>query len=104
MCKYVNIIDTFDTHTRVQEHKQNLQLAAKENGHVAIYSCGWDPGLFSLIRALTSAIFNCSPYTFWGKGVSQGHSEALRNIKGIKDAIQFTIPNKDVIKKLKSPS
>lgn len=102
MCKYFNVIDTFDTHARIQEHKKNLEQVSKESGKVAIYSCGWDPGIFSLIRALSSSIFKNSPNTLWGKGVSQGHSEALRNIAGIKDAIQFTVPNKEIIKRLRT--
>ena len=104
MCKYFNIIDTFDTHAKIKQHRQNLETVAKESGNVAIYSCGWDPGLFSLLRALSFAIFDRNPITFWGKGVSQGHSETLRNIQGIKDAIQFTIPRKDVVRQLKNNS
>lgn len=91
--QYFDIVDTFDTHARIEEHKKNLQNVANLYGHRAIYSCGWDPGVFSLMRCLSGSIFNDKPETFWGKGVSQGHSEALRNIPGIKDAIQFTIPN-----------
>ncbi len=101
MCKYFNIVDTFDTHAKIAEHKNALEKVAKSSGHVAIYSCGWDPGLFSLIRGLAASIFENSPQTFWGKGVSQGHSEALRNISGIKDALQFTVPNKEILKKIK---
>lgn len=101
MCKHFNIIDTFDTHAKIAEHKKTLQKIAKASGHVAIYSCGWDPGLFSVIRALATSVFQTSPQTFWGKGVSQGHSEALRNIAGIKDAIQFTVPNKAVLSAVK---
>lgn len=100
MCKYFNVIDTFDTHAKINQHKSNLDAVAKESGNVAIYSCGWDPGIFSLIRALSFSIFNTSPTTLWGKGVSQGHSEALRNIPGIIDAIQFTVPNKEIVRKI----
>lgn len=96
MLKYFNIIDTFDTHARILEHGKKLDEIGKKYGHTAIYSCGWDPGLFSLIRAILSDVFDANPYTFWGKGVSQGHSEALRNIPGIRDAIQFTVPNKEI--------
>ncbi len=102
MCKYFNIIDTFDTHASIQSHRQALDKVAKESGHVAIYSCGWDPGLFSMIRGLSNGVFKTAPKTFWGKGVSQGHSEALRNIPGILDAIQFTVPNSEAIKKCQS--
>lgn len=102
MCKHFNVIDTFDTHAKIETHKQNLEKVAKESGHVAIYSCGWDPGIFSLIRGLSKSIFTTTPQTFWGKGVSQGHSEALRNIKGIADAIQFTVPNQKILQQMKS--
>ena len=102
MCKFFNIIDTFDTHASIAKHRENLDSVAKESGKVAIYSCGWDPGIFSLLRALAFSIFKNAPTTLWGKGVSQGHSEALRNIQGVKDAIQFTVPNKDVLRRLKN--
>lgn len=101
MLKYFDIIDTFDTHARIELHKSNLEKMAKRYGHTAIYSCGWDPGLFSLIRTLASNIFEQPPQTFWGKGVSQGHSEALRNIRGVSDAIQFTFPNKGILNAVK---
>lgn len=103
MLRYFNIIDTFDTHSRIKEHGENLDNAAKKYNHTAIYSCGWDPGLFSVIRAIFSNVFDSTPYTFWGKGVSQGHSEALRNIPGVLDAIQFTVPNNDAKKQVFSP-
>lgn len=96
MLKLFNIIDTFDTHARIEEHKKNLQSVARASGKTAIYSCGWDPGLFSIARVLSRNIFDHAPQTFWGEGVSQGHSEALRNIRGVKDAIQFTVPQKKV--------
>lgn len=97
MVKYFNIIDSFDTHAKILEHKTNLQQAANQSGKVAIYSCGWDPGIFSLMRTLFAAVLNVKAHTFWGKGVSQGHSQALRNIDGVADAIQFTIPNKQIL-------
>ena len=100
MLQYFDIIDTFDTHAKISQHKQNLQKVAKKFKHSAIYSCGWDPGLFSMARVLFSNIFSVNPQTFWGRGVSQGHSEALRNIKGVKDAIQFTVPNEEILKKV----
>lgn len=93
--QYFDIIDTFDTHSRIQQHSEKLNDIGIKFGHSAIYSCGWDPGLFSLIRSIYANIFDSEPYTFWGKGVSQGHSEALRNILGIADAIQFTVPNEE---------
>ncbi len=102
MLKYFDIIDTFDTHAKIREHSEKLQEMCEKYHHKAIYSCGWDPGVFSLMRVLLANIFNSKPQTFWGEGVSQGHSEALRNIKGVKDAIQFTVPNQDVLEKVKN--
>ena len=91
--KMFNVIDSFDTHARIPEHFANVDKAAKENGHVGIISVGWDPGMFSLNRMYANAILtNGNDYTFWGKGVSQGHSDAVRRIKGVKDAKQYTIP------------
>lgn len=91
--KYFNVIDSFDTHARIPEHFANVDRAAKENGHVAMISCGWDPGMFSIMRLYGSAILpEGSDYTFWGKGVSQGHSDAIRRVKGVKNGKQYTIP------------
>jgi len=91
--KYFNVIDSFDTHARIPEHFANVDKVAKENGHVALISCGWDPGMFSLMRLYGSSVLpEGSDYTFWGKGVSQGHSDALRRIEGVKNAKQYTIP------------
>lgn len=91
--KYFNVIDSFDTHARIPEHYANVDAAAKENNHIGIISAGWDPGMFSLNRLYANAILpEGSDYTFWGKGVSQGHSDALRRIEGVKDAKQYTIP------------
>ena len=91
--KMFNVIDSFDTHARIPEHFANVDAAAKEGGHVGIISVGWDPGMFSLNRLYANAILpGGSDYTFWGKGVSQGHSDAIRRIKGVKDARQYTIP------------
>lgn len=88
-----NVIDSFDTHARIPEHFANVDAAAKEGGHVGIISVGWDPGMFSLNRMYANAILpQGSDYTFWGKGVSQGHSDAIRRIPGVKDARQYTIP------------
>lgn len=101
MLKYFNIIDTFDTHALIKQHFDTLKQVSLKSNKTAIYSCGWDPGLFSLMRALNFGVFGSSGQTFWGKGVSQGHSEALRNIKGVKDAIQFTVPNKLLLKETK---
>lgn len=91
--KYFNVIDSFDTHARIPEHFANVDAAAKANHHVGIISVGWDPGMFSLNRLYANAILpEGNDYTFWGKGVSQGHSDALRRISGVKDAKQYTIP------------
>ena len=88
-----NVIDSFDTHAKIPEHFAKVDAAAKNSNHVAIISVGWDPGLFSLARAYGNAILpNGKDYTFWGKGVSQGHSDAVRRIKGVKNAKQYTIP------------
>ncbi|MCF0133621.1 MAG: diaminopimelate dehydrogenase [Blautia sp.] len=91
--KYFNVIDSFDTHARIPEHFASVDKAASENGNIGIISVGWDPGMFSLNRLYANAILtNGEDYTFWGKGVSQGHSDAVRRIAGVKDAKQYTIP------------
>lgn len=91
--KYFNVIDSFDTHARIPEHFANVDKAAKDNGHIALISCGWDPGMFSLMRLYGNCVLpDGHDYTFWGKGVSQGHSDAIRRIKGVKDGKQYTIP------------
>lgn len=91
--KMFNAIDSFDTHARIPEHFANVDAAAKEGGHVGIISVGWDPGMFSLNRLYANAILpDGKDYTFWGKGVSQGHSDAIRRVEGVKDGKQYTIP------------
>ncbi len=91
--KYFNIVDSFDTHAKIPEHFARVDQAAKEGGNVAMISVGWDPGMFSLNRLYAGAILREGrDYTFWGKGVSQGHSDAIRRIPGVKDAKQYTIP------------
>ena len=88
-----NVVDSFDTHARIPEHFANVDAAAKKNGHVGIISVGWDPGMFSLNRMYANAILpEGRDYTFWGKGVSQGHSDAIRRVEGVKDGKQYTIP------------
>lgn len=88
-----NVVDSFDTHAKIPEHFANVDAAAKEGGNVGIISVGWDPGMFSLNRMYANAILpEGRDYTFWGKGVSQGHSDAIRRIEGVKDAKQYTIP------------
>ena len=91
--KYFNVIDSFDTHARIPEHFAAVDAAARESGNVAMISVGWDPGMFSLMRLLGGTILpEGKDYTFWGKGVSQGHSDAIRRIEGVIDARQYTIP------------
>lgn len=91
--KLFNVIDSFDTHARIPEHFANVDAAAKASGKVGIISVGWDPGMFSLLRMISDAVLpEGNHYTFWGRGVSQGHSDAIRRIEGVKDARQYTIP------------
>ena len=91
--KMFNVVDSFDTHAKIPEHFTNVDKAAKEAGKIGIISIGWDPGLFSLNRMYANAILtDGKDYTFWGKGVSQGHSDAVRRIDGVLDARQYTIP------------
>ena len=101
--KYFNVIDSFDTHARIPEHFADVDKAAKESGHLGIISVGWDPGLFSLARVYSNAILpDGKDYTFWGKGVSQGHSDAIRRIKGVKDAKQYTVPVESALEAVRS--
>ena len=101
--KYFNVIDSFDTHHNIPAHFANVDASAKEGGHVAMISVGWDPGLFSLARAYAGSILpNGKDYTFWGKGVSQGHSDAVRRIEGVANAKQYTIPCEDALEAVRS--
>ena len=101
--KYFNVIDSFDTHAKIPEHFANVDAAAQANGHVGIISVGWDPGMFSLNRLYANAILSeGSDYTFWGKGVSQGHSDAIRRIEGVKDARQYTVPVPEALEKVRN--
>ncbi|MBQ1186625.1 MAG: diaminopimelate dehydrogenase [Clostridia bacterium] len=93
LAKNFTVIDSFDTHAKIPEHFANVDAAAKLGSNVAVISCGWDPGMFSLNRLYASAVLpSGKDYTFWGKGVSQGHSDAIRRIDGVLDAKQYTIP------------
>ncbi len=93
LAKNFNVIDSFDTHANIPVHFAAVDEAAKANGNTAMISVGWDPGMFSLIRAYSSAVLpNGKDYTFWGKGVSQGHSDAIRRIEGVANAKQYTVP------------
>lgn len=101
--KMFNVIDSFDTHARIPEHFANVDKAASESNHVGIISVGWDPGMFSLNRMYANAILtNGKDYTFWGKGVSQGHSDAIRRIGGVKDGKQYTIPVEAALEAVRS--
>ena len=103
--KMFNIVDSFDTHARIPEHFANVDASAKEAGKVGIISVGWDPGMFSLNRMYANAILpEGKDYTFWGKGVSQGHSDAIRRIPGVKDAKQYTVPIEEAVEEVRSGS
>ena len=96
-----NTIDSFDTHAKIPEHLKNVDAQCQKSGRIAIISVGWDPGMFSLNRMYSNAILpNGNDYTFWGKGVSQGHSDAVRRIDGVIDARQYTIPVDDAVAKV----
>ena len=92
--EHFDCINTFDTHEKIIDEYKKLNEIAKKNQHILIMSCGWDPGLFSIIRATMYAISLNKSTTFWGRGISMGHSDALRNIPNVIDAIEFTVPNK----------
>lgn len=103
IASYFNVIDSFDTHAKIPEHFANVDKAAKNAGTTAIISVGWDPGMFSLNRLYASCILpDGADYTFWGKGVSQGHSDAIRRIEGVKDARQYTIPVQSALDAVRS--
>ena len=100
-----NTIDSFDTHARIPEYFENVDGAAKAGGRIAVISVGWDPGMFSLNRLYAEAVLpqGCT-YTFWGKGVSQGHSDAIRRVEGVKNAIQYTVPVEEAVERVRSGS
>ena len=101
--KWFNVVDSFDTHAKIPEHFANVDAAAKAAGKVGIISVGWDPGMFSLNRMYANAILpNGKDYTFWGKGVSQGHSDAIRRVEGVKNGKQYTIPVEAALKAVRS--
>ena len=98
-----NVVDSFDTHARIPEHFRNVDEASKKAGKISVISIGWDPGLFSLNRVLGDAILPGSRnYTFWGKGVSQGHSDAIRRVPGVKNGKQYTIPVPEALEAVRS--
>lgn len=95
------LIDCYDNHTELKNYVEQMDALSKQNKKVCLCAFGWDPGLFSFIRGLSSSL-NLLPFTFWGKGISQGHTQAIKNISGVEDAIQFTVPNKHKIRKIKN--
>ncbi len=103
--KYFNVVDSFDTHAKIPEHFEAVDSAAKSANNIAVISCGWDPGMFSLNRLYAGTILpDGKDYTFWGKGVSQGHSDAIRRIDGVVDAKQYTIPIDSALQAVRSGS
>ena len=103
--KMFNVIDSFDTHANIPTHFAAVDAAAKEGGKIAMISLGWDPGMFSVMRLYDTAILgNGSTYTFWGKGVSQGHSDAIRRVPGVKNGKQYTIPVPEALEAVRSGS
>lgn len=103
VCSMFNTVDSYDTHAKIQEYFASMEETAKSSNTLALISCGWDPGLFSLNRSLLESILpNGENYVFYGRGLSQGHSDAIRRIKGVKNAIQYTIPYKDSVQKVRN--
>ncbi|MBQ6826127.1 MAG: diaminopimelate dehydrogenase [Clostridia bacterium] len=103
MAEMFTVVDSFDTHAKIPEHFKNVDEASKKGGNVALISAGWDPGMFSLNRLYASAILSeGKDYTFWGKGISQGHSDAIRRIEGVKNAKQYTIPIEAALEAVRS--
>lgn len=98
-----NTVDSFDTHAKIPEYFDAVDRSAQRSGHTALISVGWDPGLFSINRLYGEAVLpNGAGYTFWGKGLSQGHSDALRRVPGVKGAVQYTIPSPEAIERVRS--
>ncbi|MBR7164926.1 MAG: diaminopimelate dehydrogenase [Clostridia bacterium] len=105
LVRYFHVVDSFDTHARIPEHFDNVNQAAMSAGKIGVISCGWDPGMFSIQRVYSEAILpNGKDYTFWGKGVSQGHSDAIRRIEGVLDARQYTVPVEAALEAVRSGS
>ena len=101
--KMFNVVDSFDTHAKIPQHFEQVDQAAAESGHIAVISVGWDPGMFSLSRLYANAILPAgNDYTFWGKGVSQGHSDAIRRIEGVADGKQYTIPSEKALESVRN--
>ena len=103
IAKTFNTVDSFDTHANIPIHFENVDKVGKDNGTLNLISCGWDPGLFSMYRIMGETILpKGSTYTFWGKGVSQGHSDAIRRVKGVLDGKQYTVPIETALEKVRS--
>lgn len=103
--KYFNVVDSFDTHAKIPQHFANVDEPAKASGKIGMISVGWDPGMFSLNRVYANAVLpDGKDYTFWGKGVSQGHSDAIRRVDGVKNAIQYTVPVETAVDRVRSGS
>jgi diaminopimelate dehydrogenase len=101
--KSFNTVDSFDTHAKIPEYFENVDECAKAHGTLSLISTGWDPGLFSLARLLGQCVLpEGEDYTFWGKGLSQGHSDAVRRVEGVKNAVQYTIPIEDALERVRS--
>lgn len=102
LAEYFNVVDSFDTHAKIPEHFANVDTGSKKNGKIGLISVGWDPGMFSLNRAMGNSILvdGCD-YTFWGKGVSQGHSDAIRRVDGVLDGKQYTVPVEEALQKVR---
>lgn len=103
IAKHFTAVDSFDTHARIPEYFEKVNAEAEANGHISVISTGWDPGLFSLNRLLFESILpEGNEYTFWGRGVSQGHSDAIRRIEGVKAGVQYTIPSEEAVGKVRA--
>ena len=103
IAKHFNTVDSFDTHAKIPEYFESMDSVSKQSGKVSLISTGWDPGLFSLNRLLGQCVMPQGvDYTFWGKGVSQGHSDAIRRVEGVKLGIQYTIPNDEALQKVRA--
>lgn len=101
--KMFNTVDSFDTHAKIPEYYEAVHKVAKEHGKLSIISVGWDPGLFSINRVMSEAVLiDGKTYTFWGKGLSQGHSDAVRRVKGVKAGVQYTIPSEDAMNRVRN--
>lgn len=100
--KYFHTVDSFDTHAKIPEYFEQVDASAKEHEHVCVISTGWDPGLFSIARLIGQSVLpEGEDYTFWGKGLSQGHSDAVRRVEGVKNGVQYTLPSEKAIEKVR---